>query len=409
MTNAAQHLAASKTFDFAVASAIIQSEKPNKGLDARVAANANLMHRLTGFLPDGTHVAVAQRPGRGGMDFNKIVGGKVYAVAADGFSPVFEKGTDGKPSKTQKVEDGLPLYSASGFYMLSSKEYPALKITTTYALLQDGGARALLLSDGQLENQKSVVLESDQEWSTLEQSLTAALSDRKNFMARFDVDVNKKRQRGISRAREEVEDAGDTYAGVEFKELSVSPKSGSPFVFLVWTTGQAQGHAIIARQGDVVDRETGMLRTTYFDPEQAVNHFKNSQAGQALLTELSYGPVSISYVAGFDLRTSVSFKRKAENMAADTSGKNQYGDAVFIQGALKGWCKAIVNIFYSQHPHFPAADYEAHHYVAALRQAEVGMNKKPQGQTGWLPPVAIHYGIGSWLLANTPVPDLAHT
>jgi hypothetical protein len=57
---------------------------------------------------------------------------------------------------------------------------------------------------------------------------------------------------------------------------------------------------------------------------------------------------------------------------------------------LHGWCKALVSIMHSQHPGFPRADYDAHHYVAALRQAEVGMNKRADG-SGWEPPAAIRY------------------
>ena len=406
MPKATRPLAASQTFDFNVASAILRAEKPNKGLEAKAAANANLMHRLTGYLPDGTKVAVAQRHGKGGMDFNKLLGGKVFAVAADGFSPVFEKGADKKPTKVQKLEDGLPLYSASGFYLLSSKEYPALEITTAYALLQDDGARALLLTDEQLADKVDITLESELDWELLELRLADALSDSNSLVAGFDADINKKRQRGISRAREEAEDTEEPYAGVEFKELAASAKSGSPFVMLVWTTESARGHAFVLREGEVVDQDTGLLHNAYFDPEQAIAYFKGTKAGRALLAELDRGhAVSVGLVQGHDVRTSVSFKRKAENVAAAPKGAPRYGDAVFIEGALKGWCRAIVNVMYSQHPNFPLADYEAHHYVAALRQVEVGMNKRPAGQTGWLPPVAMHYGVGSWLLASLPLPQ----
>lgn len=395
-------LVASAQFDFNVASTIIRSEKPNKGLEAKAAANPNLLHRITGYLENGTKITVAHRPGNGGMDFTKLLGGKVFAVAADGFSPVYEKGADKKPSKVQKTEDGLPLYSASGFYLLSSKEYPALSLHTAYALLQDKGARVLLLTDAQLAAKQETLLESELDLDLFEVALADALADSKSSVAGFDAETNKKRQRGITRAQEEAGDSGDAYAGVEFQELHASQKSGWPFVLLVWAAEQAKGHALIVREVDLVDQDSGHLRTVHMSAEQAVAHFKDSKEGKALMALVDAGQVvSTSFVQGNALRTSVSFRRKAENVLATDDTKAQFGDAVFVRGALKGWCKAIVSILHSQHPKFPAADYDAHHYVAALRQAEVGMNRK-EGGTGWQPPVAMHYGVGTWLLKSLP-------
>ena len=188
---------AAQKYDFLVRSTIIRSEKPNKGLDAVQAATQHQMNRVTGFLPDGTQIVVAQRPGRGGMDFNKLLGGKVYAVAADGMSPVYEKDAEGKPTKNQKKEDGLPLYSSSGFYLLSSKEYPALDMLECFTLLQEHGERVLMLTTEQILARQRFSLTSDLDLEILTGSFEEALADDRNFVARFDEAMNKKRRRGI--------------------------------------------------------------------------------------------------------------------------------------------------------------------------------------------------------------------
>jgi len=73
-------MTSAKNFDLVVRSTLVRSEKANKGLDTLPAPNPNQMNRIIGYLPDGTKVVIAQRPGKGGMDFNKIMGGKVFAV-----------------------------------------------------------------------------------------------------------------------------------------------------------------------------------------------------------------------------------------------------------------------------------------------------------------------------------------
>lgn len=390
-----------KPFDLVVRSTIIRSEKPNKGLEAIQAATQHQMNRIIGFLPDGTKAIIAQRPGRGGMDFNKILGGKVFAVAADGTSPVFEKDKDGKPTKTQKVEDGLPLYSSSGFYMLSSKEYPALDMAEYYSVLRNEGEQVILVSDAQLKNVEHIVLESDMDLEMdFKVKALAALADDQNLVSRFDSGINNKRRRGIERARDDAQDAGEAYQGVEFKDLVVSPKDGNPAIIAYWQVeGEKFERALILRERPL-DVESPHGAMEYLDNQGAWDEFCTTPGYARISSALDAGKkVTLHFVQAHVMRTSVSFRRKVVNVMAEPADKPQYGDAVYIKGALKGWCRAIVGILHSQHPNFPQADYEAHHYVATVRQAEIGMSKKAD-QQGWLPPMSVATDLFSLVLKH---------
>lgn len=373
-------------FDLISRSTILRSDKPNKGLEAIEAPNPNQMNRIVGYLSDGTKVVVAQRPGKGGMDFNKIMGGKVYAVAADALSPVYEKGEDRKPTKVQKTEDGMPLYSSSGFYLLSSKDYPALDMGEFYTKLISRGTQVLLLSEAQLAARQSMTLESELELDMLAMALTEALSDDKNLVSRFDPAINTKRRRGIERAKEECEDAGETYSGVQFTELAVNKKDGNPFVLLSWRVGNSPAQEMLVLREREKINDDGRVMGEYFNAEEAVAAFQAGKDYARLVAEIEAGnTVEVSWVQGHLMRTSVSFRRKVENVLAEPDEKTRYGDAVYIKGALKTWCKGLAMLMHSQHPNFPQADYEAHPYVAAVRQAEIGMTKKLDG-SGWNPP-----------------------
>lgn len=380
----------SKTkFDLIAKSLILRSEKPNKGLDAIASNNPNQMNRIVAYLDSGEKVVVAQRAGKGGMDFNKILGGKVYAVAADGVSPVFEK-VDGKPSKTQKTEDGLPLYSSSGFYLLSSKEYPALDLMSCYTRLINNGEHVLLVTDAQLKESKPVRLESELDLDMLPSLMEDMLSDEHNLVTRFDLDANKRRRRGIERAKEEADDNDETYTGVAFKELSASKKDGNPFllVSIALPSGEYET-AIVLREAVVEnpDYDDGRSMTQYYTAQEAALAFTSTTQNE-LIKELidQAGGADVIITRGHVMRTSVSFRRKVENVREAPPEKRVYGDAVYIDGASKHWCKGIVTLMHSMHPNFPTADYEAHHYVAAVRQAEVGMVKNGDR---WTPPVTI--------------------
>lgn len=395
--------------DLTVRSVIIRGEKANKGLEAIASNNPNVMNRLIGYLADGTKVLVSQRPGKGGMDFNKLLGGKCYAVAADGFSPVFEKGADKKPTKTQKVEDGLPAYSASGFYLLSSKDYPALENFQAYTRLINDGEQTLLLSDKLLAARQSIELASEIDLDLLDEHLAHMLADERSLVARFDADANKRRERELRRAKEDAEAQDEGWTGATFKELSASHKDGKPFVHFVCKLGKEVISGDILREANLLDDDEGRMRQHYYDPKQAVEHFRTTPAYQRIAAAVDAGQtLTLHLVPGFLMRTSVSFRRKCENVLTaqrENPRKAAYGDAVYILGALAGWTRGLTTLMHSMHPNFPQVDYEAHHYVAALRQAEIGMDKKSDG-TGWAAPLALHYDLDAALLsAGRPVKE----
>jgi len=388
---------AAQKYDFLVRSTIIRSEKPNKGLDAVQAATQHQMNRVTGFLPDGTQIVVAQRPGRGGMDFNKLLGGKVYAVAADGMSPVYEKDAEGKPTKNQKKEDGLPLYSSSGFYLLSSKEYPALDMLECFTLLQEHGERVLMLTTEQILARQRFSLTSDLDLEILTGSFEEALADDRNFVARFDEAMNKKRRRGIERAQQEAEDADEKYEGVAFKEVAVNKKDGNPFIYYAWKGADGVVHAGTVLREALVNGDKKPIME-YYTATEALDNFTKSKDYKQLAAALDAGQeVEFSFVQGHVMRTSVSFRRKCENVLAAGKDKPLFGDAVYIHAALTGWTRGLVAVMHSLHPNFPSADYDSHSYVAACRQAEVGMNKKTDGK--WTAPQGVAYDMSKALFA----------
>lgn len=377
-----------KKYQLVVKSKIIKGDAPNKPVEAHPSGNPNQMNRLVGFLDDGQKVTVAQRPGKGGMEFNKLLGGKVFAVAADGISPIFEKDKNGQPTKTQKLENGLPAWSSSGFYLLSSKEYPALDMFVAYSRLLEKGEKVALISDAQLKGVEVLSMSGELDVDLLEAALGQLLQDSNNLVSRFDEGVNKRRDRGIRRAMEEAEDNEQKYSGVTFRPLSVSKKDGNPFVLLTWVTASGvSGTALVLREKEVII--DGKVVTQYYSADEALDVFKASAEFAALVSALQQEELSVAYVQGHVLRTSVSFKKKVQNFIT-APVPPVYGDAVFIKAALSQWTSAIVSLMYSQHPGFPGVDYDANHYVAACRQAEVGMDKEG---SSWTKPVALTYDL----------------
>jgi hypothetical protein len=375
---------------------VVRGEKANKGLEAFEAATSHQMNRVKGYRSDGAQILVAQRPGKGGMDFTKLMGGKVFAVAADGVSPVFEKDSAGKPTKTQKLEEGLPLYSSSGFYLLSSKEYPALDIIEGYTLLTSDGATAFLVTDKQLAARSSSELTSDLDWDLLAMELEGALGDEFNLVSTYDEAVNKKRMRGIERAKQEAEDNGEDYVGAEFKELAVSPKDGNPFIYYAWNSSSGAWRTGVIPRHMEFRSTTDQTSSRYFGAAEALEVFGHSEEFRELSKQLEEGcTVQFSWVQGHTMRTSISFRRKCENVLA-APDKPQYGDAVYIKAALEDWTKGFLSVMQSQHPTFPAADYDAHHYVVACRQAEVGMDRLG---SKWTSPQGLPYDLGAALMA----------
>lgn len=389
-----------KKFDLIVRSTVLRGEKPTKGLDATIAPTPHQMNRVVGYMPDGTKVVVAQRPGKGGMDFNKLLGGKVFAVAADGMSPVYEKDKEGKVTKVQKTEDGLPLYSSSGFYTMSSKDYPALEIIEAYTLLRGNGAHVWILTEKDLEERQKFNMTSDMDLDLALTAIKAALSDEANLVARFDAAINKKRELALRRAKEDAETAeeegGAPYSGATFSQLAVSKKDGNPFVVFCWSAdGTEAKMGAVTREREV--QEEGRTVSKFLTPDEAIENFVGTQGYKDILAALEAGKtIDLAFARGHIMRSSVSCRRKAENVLQELD-KPAFGDAVYIHAAVKGWTKGLLSLMHSQHPTFPAADYDAHHYVTSFRQAEIGMNKGEGGK--WSPPSGLHYKLSTALLA----------
>lgn len=395
---------ATKQYDMTVRSAILTSEKPGKGFEVIAAENQHQLNKLIGHLPSGEKIIVGLRPGKGGMDFNKVAGGKIYAVAVDGFSPVYEKDGEGKPDyNKQKTENGLPYYTGSGLYMLSSKEYPALMIQEVYGNLVNQGTHLQMVTQAQLEAFTEYTVAEDMDIDFLHLEIQMALS-LPPLVAAFDEEINKRRKRGISRAKEEAEDNGSTYDGVEFSELKASPRDGSNILLLAVKSGEEVKEFVISRE--VEEKVDGVTQLRYVDDEALYEYILNSPVMLELKELVSSGKTAqVRAVNGYLMRTSVAFRRKIENYrASGASSENatRYGDAVYIYGALKGWTKSLIAVMHSMHPYFPTKDYEAHHYVVAPRQAEIGMQKAaaaPAGSIKQTPaaPQSLNYKLGQQL------------
>jgi hypothetical protein len=391
-----------KKFDFTIKSGIIRGDKdkPYVGLEAVLAPNVNKMNQIVGYLESGTKVIISQRPGKGGMDFNKLLGGKVYAVASDGMSPVYEKDAEGKKTKIQKKEEGLPFFSSSGFYSLSSKDYPALNIYKAYTLLRDKGDKVWIITPNQINEKVKRVMPDMIHFGVLCQELTTTLGDEYNLVKGYDAAVNSKRERMIRRAKEDAEELAEAYVGAEYTELSVSKKEGNPFIMYGYQIdGEEIKKGVILREAEIQDetRDDGLMVTQYYTPEEAVERFVQSKAGISIKDALEAGkPVTFGFCQGHVMRTSVSFRKKMVNFY-DPKADNRHGEGVYISTALSGWTLGIIALMQSQHPKFPVEDYDAHHYVALPRQAEVGMNKNENKSFG--DPQGIHYSLIDKLMA----------
>lgn len=374
-------------------SVILTGEKPNTGIQAFPSPNPNQPDRILAYL-DGTPVMVAKRRGTGGVDINKLASGKIYAIAADAFSPVYEKNESGKPTNVQKTHDGLPLFSSSGFYAMSSRDYPAVLLEKPLVRLLDMGESLVMVTRAQLQKTQRHVLQDELGLELFGQALLELMQDEHNIVARFDADFNKKRKRAIQRAQEEAEDNGESYTGVEYKELAVSKRDGAPAVLLGWKSSNGQwGEHLVLRHGEVQgDDPTDLVkRVAYFEPQEAVEYFWAGPVGQSLRGAVAAGrEVEIFITPANWMRTSVSFKRKVANFN-NGEMKKGFGDAVFIEAAQQGWVKALVSVLQMFHPQFPQKDYDCLHYVAAPRQAEVRMVKETEDAPAR--PQGIHYSL----------------
>lgn len=383
----------SKKFDLIVKSEIIVSDKPTKPIDAKPSPNPqHVPDRIQGFLQDGTPAIIAKRPGKGGIDFNKFLSGKIYAVSADGFSPMLEKGEDGKKTNKQKQDDGVNLYSSSGFYLLSSKEYPSLKCFKAYTRLSSDGSLIYAIPENAVKVARHD-LEDTLELDSLDSDILEFLDDKYNLVAPFNEDVNKKRKRAINAAKEEAEDNSEEYTGAEYSELAVSKKDGTPFVLILAQIAGQVFQFLVSRRKETKSADGKHVIIEMLTPSDALHEFKQSKQYASLTSKLENGG-GIKLVQGWLMRSSVSFKNKID---LNKTKEAEFGASVYIHSALKDWTKAICTMMYSKHPNFPQQDYEYNSYVMACLQAEIGINRMGKKQTAegekdaWSHPMAIPY------------------
>lgn len=375
-----------KTFETVALSTVIKAKKPNRPLDAVAAKSEHQANRIVGQSLSGSPVVVAQRPGRaGGVDFNKLLSGKAYAVAADAVSPIYEKDEKGEKSKIQKLEEGAKAFSSSGFYILSSKEYPAEDILPGYVrFLTSDFTHVLFVPPSSAKGPSVAEVDSDLALELLEQSLEEALSDEKNLLLPYVASANRARKRRIDLAISEAEDQEEQYSGVPSTELPLSLKDGTPFAWVHVSVGEAMEETALTRQVQTVKDGKPLVVTV--GAEEAMAKFKGSKAYALIRNALQKGlKAKVSFMEGNVLRSSVMFKKKALN---DKDSPSKFGDGPFLRGMGVAWVRAFVTVMYSKHPAFPDKDYDSLHFVCSARQAEMGFNK--QGDK-WGAPEAILY------------------
>lgn len=382
----------STKFDLIVKSEIIVADKPTKAIEARPSNNPHVPDRIQGFLQDGTAVMVAKRPGKGGIEFNKFFSGKIYAVSADGFSAIMEKDEGGKKTNTQKEEEGMKLFSSSGFYLLSSKDYPSLKCFKAYTRLSSDGSLIYSIAESGV-NVVDVKLAAGASLDAVETTILDKLNDSFNLVSPFNADVNKKRKRAITSAQEAAEDDGEEYTGAKYTELEVSKKDGTPFVLVLCKTDAGVHQFLVSRRKEKPSADGKHVNVEMLTAEEALSEFKGSKQYSSLQARVSQG-ASLKIVQGWMMRSSVSFKGKIDLVKEK---EPDFGASVYIHSALKGWTKAICTMMYSKHPKFPQEDYEHNSYVMACLQAEIGINRQGKKQTpegerdAWSNPMAISY------------------
>lgn len=391
-------------YDLLSKTGIITTEKPNKGFECFPAENQHQLNKVVGYLPDGTKIIVGLRPGKGGIDFNKITSGKIFALAIDGFSPVYEKNDKNQPDYSkQKTDKDLPYYTGSGAYTLSTRDHPALNIRECYAKLAHNGTYIYSISQSELEAFKCYTISTADDIEMLQMDCLMDMT-MSNLISIHDEDMNKKRKRAISRAKEEAEDNGEKYDGVEFVELKNSVKDGNPFLFFAVKSENKTKEYTFERE--IMDASEGLSTLKVLSDEELIEAFNQSEIKVALQEAVNKGEtVRVKVVVGYGMRTSVSFRGKLENFVASPashSGAKRYGDAAYIYYALRTWTKSILTVMHSMHPNFPNKDYDAHHYVVAPRQAEMGMMKveSESKAVSWLPPEATQYQLDAQLFSK---------
>lgn len=367
--------------------AIILPDSSGGAIRAEISSHPSKPSYVLGRVGD-LDVAVAWA-GKGGVEINKLASGRVLAVAADGFRPAYEKDEQGRPTKNQKKHGGRPLYLASGFYLMSTKDYTAHTILSGYMRLMEEGSLLAYLEPQSAG--RTHALASRDDLLDLHRELVSHLKEEGGVVTDFDEVVNKRRQRLIRRAQEDAEDGGVALEPlVQYRQLAADPKDCSPCVVLFWR--DAQGRVVEAIVQRRIDRRQGLgpemaLGQDFVSAKEAAAAFWGGESGSSLSRAVKAGHETRVFVAkGWVYRTSVAFKKKVASVMQSRQAPST-GEGVWIEAAHKGWVMGYASILSMLHPQFPHKDYDTLHYVAAPRQAEMEMEQTEAG----LRPRAIVY------------------
>ena len=365
-----------------VQSAIIVGMNPGKPLEIQLSENPHKANKIIGRLLDGTAVIVSLRPGRGGVPINKLSTGKVFAVAADSFSPVYEK-EGGKPTKRQKVEaDGTLHFSTGACYLMSTGEYKALVMGYYLTYVPQSGDEFFVIDSAAITTRVQVTLRNKEDYVAFLRYMCRCLNPNNNWMHVHNSVINRVRARKIRTAQEQADEEGYVYEGIQPNDLDIDPRDGAPTVFLdvrdAVLTSQSAFEIVRCAMGRI-EPDTGRISYTHMSHTDRMKTFANEPLAHRIVARLKAGrEVVVSIAQGATFRQSVSTKKKFAN-ALDGSNS---GDSFYCNHAIGKWTNSMVGVMHSTHPRFPNEDYTTNHFVASLRQAEVLMEN---GSGSWRP------------------------
>lgn len=366
-----------------VRSEIIVGRINGRPIEVEISDNPHKASKLIGCRLDGTPVTVSLRQGRGGVPLNKLASGKVHAVSADSFSPVYEK-VNGKTTKKQKVEqDGSLHFSTGACYLISTNEYKSIILGAYYTYIFNGGNEAYVIHESAIESRKQVYLSSRVDVSRMLSTIKAMIDPVHHWMNQHIDGINRSKARKIRNERERLEDDGQEYSGIEPMNLDADLRDGGPTLFIDVRNESnlsVGGFSAIRSTVEEINPISGQINVKSVSPTERIEIFKQSPLFKRIVQVIDQGGrIIFSYASGSSFRTSVSTRKKFSNAL---EGSSFSGDSFYCTKAQGKWTNSIIGVMHSMHPQFPSADYDVNHFVATIRQRELAMSNA----TGsWLP------------------------
>ncbi len=393
-----------------------------KTLRVEESGNPHVPDKVIGYLGDGTKVAIAVRTGgNGGNEINKIA--KMSVVRLDGFMVSYDTSAGGGAKDKTPVMHGDAIFATtSGAYMLRSKQSPALIVGEAFCHLYKDGTRTALFPTDVAGNALHIASDAGEEFKTeLSRVLIEQLDPSNNLFGEINDVMNKRRERGIRSAKEEAEDGGTEYAGVQFKPGVVSGNDGNPCVLVTAQVKTADGKDEFWQAVASLERAEGKFgNIKIMSPAQAVDSFKETQFYRNVNAALAEGrEVVVAALTGHVVRNIKSFSDRCKEVAEGIDQKKvEFGDGPFIKSAMSGFTKSIYAITGSLHPKFPAEDYwvddkkevASHKFVVNPGQAEIGMRRDPGNPAGRAKPeAAVTYDVPLKMIlaVKAPAPSAA--